>query len=109
MWALVLQACKATNGCGTASLGAHSYRLGNPNGLFYKIYKSGSTGVNGLAYGQVFSDVLYGENQANGAGATPGPPITGCCTAGTGYDLVTGLGAPFAGHLIQAVTGQKVQ
>ena len=104
MWALVLQACRATTGCGNGPSG-HSYRLGNPDGLLYQIY---SSGAHNLAYNQVFYDVLYGENQANGAGATPGPPITGCCTAGTGYDLVTGLGSPFAGHLIQAVTGAQV-
>ena len=101
MWALVLQACKANAACATAG-GAHPYRLGNPNALLYGIYNNGA---HGLAYGNVFYDVLYGENQANGPGATPGPPITGCCTAGTGYDLVTGVGVPMAGHLITAVTG----
>jgi subtilase family serine protease len=99
-WALVEQACKATPSCATAS-GGHPERLGNPNGIFYKIY-AGS--VNGLSYNDVFYDVLYGQNQANsGPGA---PPITGCCTSGKGYDLVTGLGVPFGGHLVQAITGQ---
>jgi hypothetical protein len=105
MWALVLQACKASATCATAA-GPHPYRLGNPNALFYKI--ASSTGLNGYSYGQVFYDVLYGNNDAfapkgAGRGATPGPYQTGCCYAGTGYDLASGLGAPLAGHLIDAV------
>jgi subtilase family serine protease len=100
MWALVLQACKASASCSNGP-SPHSYRLGNPNALFYQIYKGQGT----MAYSNVFYDVLYGQNQAN----TPqGPPITGCCTAGPGYDLVTGLGSPFAGHLITALTGTQV-
>ncbi len=109
-WALVLQACKDTASCDTAT-GAHPWRLGNPNAYYYKIYSSTS---NGLSYSQVFYDVLYGENEANQApsnyptpGSTPGPPITGCCWAGTGYDLVTGLGVPLGGHLVEAVTGKS--
>jgi subtilase family serine protease len=109
MWALVLEACKASSACATAT-GAKPYRLGNPDGLIYKIYSSSS---NGLSYHDVFYDVLYGENQAVSNGGTPsspvpGPPITGCCTAGPGYDLVTGVGSPFTGHLIQAITGTTV-
>ena len=96
-WALVLQACKVSSTCNAG--GATGYRLGNPNPLIYAIYN----GRKSLGYSQVFYDVQYGENQANGAGATPGPPITGCCTAGTGYDMVTGVGVPFVGHLIDAV------
>ncbi len=105
LWGVVEQACKATPSCATAS-GGHPERLGNPDGLFYGIYKAA---MNGQSYKNVFYDVLFGENQANaGPGApTPLPPITGCCTTGTGYDLVTGLGVPFGGHLVQAVTGQK--
>jgi subtilase family serine protease len=100
MWALVLQACKASAACSTAS-GPHPYRLGNPNALFYKI--ASSSGLNGSSYSQVFYDVLFGTNIANAPGSTPGPLQTGCCYAGTGYDLTTGLGVPFAGHLINAV------
>jgi subtilase family serine protease len=105
-WALVLQACKQTASCAKAS-GAHPWRLGNPNALYYQIATSS---LNGMTYGQVFYDVLYGENEANGpagSGGTPGPPITGCCWSGTGYDLVTGWGVPLAGHLVEAVTGQS--
>ena len=102
-WALVEQACKATASCATAG-GGHPERLGNPNPLFYKIYLSG---LNGSTYHDVFYDVLYGQNQANSPGGPggAGPPITGCCTSGKGYDLVTGLGVPFGGHLVQAITG----
>lgn len=103
MWSLVLQACKASASCATGG-GAHPYRLGNPNALLYKLVNGK---LNGLGYSNVFYDVQYGQNQANkpGTGPTPGPPITGCCTAGVGYDLVTGLGVPMGGHLIQAMTG----
>lgn len=106
-WALVLQACKQTAACDTAS-GPHPWRLGNPNAIYYEIATSSD---HGLGYAGVFIDVLYGENEANGAAgpgptASPGPPITGCCWSGTGYDLVTGWGVPKAGHLIEAATGQ---
>jgi kumamolisin len=109
MWALVLQACKTSASCASAT-GSVPYRLGNPDGLIYKIYNSS---MNGLSYHNVFYDVLYGENQAVSNGGTvtsptAGPVITGCCTAGPGYDLVTGVGSPFTGHLIQAITGTSV-
>jgi subtilase family serine protease len=100
MWALVLQACKASASCATGT-STHPYRLGNPDFIFYQIYN----GQNAMAYSQVIYDVLYGNNQAN---SPQGPPITGCCTAGTGYDLVTGVGSPFAGHLIKAATGTNI-
>jgi kumamolisin len=111
MWALVLQACAHTSSCATAA-GAHPYRLGNAAPLFYSIYGQGYVGETGspsafvpkLPYAQTFFDVLFGENQAN---QNLGPPITGCCTAGRGYDLVTGIGVPFGAHLIQSVTGVK--
>jgi subtilase family serine protease len=114
MWALVLQACRQTASCATAA-GTHPYRLGNAAPLMYAIYENSgaspaphSAFVPQLTYAQTFFDVLYGENQANTAGyPTPGPPITGCCTAGIRYDLVTGVGVPFGGHLVQAVTGMK--
>jgi subtilase family serine protease len=93
MWALVLQACGHTPSCAAAG-GAHPNRLGNAAPMFYSIYRK--------AYAQTFFDVIYGENQATQG---LGPPLTGCCTAGPGYDLVTGLGVPFAGHLIHAITG----
>ena len=101
MWALVLQACKADAVCSTKGTGPHAYRLGNPNGLFYKFYS------NPTMYAGTFYDVLYGNNSANpNPGPTPGPtpaPIQPGYSAGPGYDLVTGVGVPFAGHLINAV------
>ncbi len=98
MWALVLDACKNTPSCATAG-GAHPWRLGNAAPYMYGIY------TNKPKYAQTFYDVLYGSNaMTNGAPATPTPGEK----AMTGYDQVTGVGVPFAGHLIQAVTGQTV-
>lgn len=114
MWALVLQACKEHASCSSAS-GAHAYRLGNPNAYFYKIY------VDKSQYETTFYDVLYGDNsQFNTCWlygptpppdplATPGPcpssPMDAGYQAGAGYDLVTGVGVPFARSLIRAVVG----
>ncbi len=105
-WSLVLQACKQSSACATAS-GATPYRLGNAAPLFYRIY----SGQAYLPYKQVFYDVIYGENQAVPAptptppvGQTPAPlPTPIGYSAGPGYDMVTGLGVPFAGHLIDAI------
>jgi len=126
-WSLVLQACKASSTCNQG--GATGYRLGNPAPLLYAIYATegtsggytvGSYSPTGfkpaLTYSQVFYDVTYGGNQAvpapipsPSAGASPLaiPTPTGY-NSGPGYDQVTGLGAPFTGHLIQAITGTKV-
>jgi subtilase family serine protease len=101
-WADVLSACKLFSACATAG-GAKPYRLGNAAPWFYKIYE----GKAHLPYDQVFYDVIYGDNQANPATpvpASPSPfPTPGGYSAGPGYDLVTGLGVPFAGHLIDAI------
>ncbi len=115
MWALVLQACNATPACSTGPA-AHPYRLGNPDPIFYSIYTcatlpckalgGGSTFMPCLPYSQTVYDVIYGSNQA--VAVTPGPTSVAGYSAGPGYDMVTGIGAPFAGHLIQAVTGQVV-
>jgi subtilase family serine protease len=121
MWALVLQACKQTPACASAG-GTHPYRLGNPGPLIYAIYGTvydkAATGPSSftpqLSYNQVFFDVIYGDNAAlpPAVGPTPLPPnatpIPGCCLAGPGYDQVTGVGVPFGGHLIQAITGKSV-
>ncbi|MGA3036474.1 MAG: protease pro-enzyme activation domain-containing protein [Vulcanimicrobiaceae bacterium] len=114
MWALVLQACNVSSTCNKG--GPTGYRLGNPAPLIYAIYAnsnplSGAYTATGftptLTYSQVFYDVTYGNNQA--APATPGPVQTPIgYNSGPGYDQVTGVGAPFAGHLIQAVTGTTV-
>ncbi|MGZ3529909.1 MAG: S53 family peptidase [Vulcanimicrobiaceae bacterium] len=114
MWALVLQACKQTPSCATAP-GPHPYRLGNPAPLFYAIYGKGFKAKGftpKLPYANVFYDVLYGDNSAfapftPSPTATP-PPLLNGYQSGAGYDLVTGLGVPFAGHLIQAITGRPV-
>jgi len=124
-WALVLQACKASSSCNQG--GATGYRLGNPSPLLYAIYATeGSSGgytvgayspsgfKPSLTYSQVFYDVTYGDNQAvpapapsPSAGAAALPTPSGY-NSGPGYDQVTGLGAPYTGHLIQAITGTAV-
>lgn len=116
MWALVLQACKASASCNSG--GTYGYRMGNPAPLLYAIYAksnplSGSYGVSGftpqLGYAQVFYDITYGGNQAAPSTAAPVPASTpNGYNSGLGYDQVTGIGAPFAGHLIQAITGTPV-
>jgi subtilase family serine protease len=114
MWALVLQACKASSTCNKG--GSTGYRLGNPAPLVYAIYARGNS-LSGpysapgftaqLGYANVFYDVQWGDNQA--VPVTPGPQQTPIgYNSGPGYDQVTGVGAPFAGHLIQAVTGTTV-
>lgn len=110
MWALVLSACRQTTSCAVAS-GGHPYRLGNPAPLLYKIYGNGS----GPLYGSTFYDVQFGNNgvvgcfQDSDSGASPCPSPYPTAdpgyNAGVGYDLITGLGVPFARHLITAVVG----
>ena len=101
MWALVLQAnCVKHGDCNSPT---HAYRLGNAASYFYSIYKS-------AAYAKTFYDVLYGSNamcssgSARGGCATPVPGFS----AGTGYDEITGIGVPYAGHLIDAVVNPTV-
>jgi subtilase family serine protease len=97
-WAVVLQACKASAACATAG-GAHPYRLGNAAPMFYSIYGKPSVSA------ATFYDVLSGSN-----GAVQGTIYSNGYNAGPGYDLVTGIGVPFVGHLINAVvSGAKVQ
>ena len=112
-WALVLQACAASSSC--KKLGTSGYRLGNPNAIFYAVYSNSSYAKGtftvpnwtpGLDYAHVFDDVIYGSNQAAPAAGSPSSPSG--YNSGPGYDEVTGLGAPFTGHLIQAITGTKV-
>jgi subtilase family serine protease len=101
MWALVLQACKQSSSCATAS-GPVPYRLGNPNAYFYKIYANSST------YATTFYDVVYGSNNTYCIPtATPCPsPTNPGYSSGQGYDLVTGIGVPYARALIKAVVGK---
>ena len=107
MWALVLQACKASPSCGQG--GPYGYRLGNPAPILYSFY--GKQGTANPQYSHVFYDVLYGNNSQipTQTGPTPvpsGAPNSPGFNAGPGYDLVTGLGVPFARALIKAVTAQ---
>ena len=93
LWALVLQACKSDTTCSSKGTGAAPYRLGNPAALIYGVYSSPTQ------YPATFFDVTYG---ANGAASPFGNSGSGY-SAGTGYDLVTGVGVPYAGHLINAI------
>lgn len=106
-WALVLSACKQHPGAGLCP--ASTYRLGNAAPYLYAIL--GGTAIGGitpsLPYGSVFFDVLYGSNEMEQSAGTPSVPIPGA-NAMPGYDEVTGVGVPFAGHLIQAMTGVAV-
>lgn len=103
-WALVLSACKASPKCDVAT-GPHPWRLGNPAPLYYAAYQGTDSGK--LSYQQVFFDVLHGNNTPY-----PYPSPTGFGTgfpAGPGFDLVTGIGVPFGGHLINSViSGARV-
>ena len=107
MWALVLQACSQSPSCGRG--GTHGYRLGNPAPILYSFY--GSAGTANPKYANVFYDVVYGNNSLAPVQTGPSPVPSGApnsagYNAGPGYDLVTGLGVPFARKLIQAVIGQ---
>lgn len=104
MWALVLQACKQNAACATAQ-GSKPYRLGNAAPLLYALYAKGQTIQ--PTYAQTFYDVVYGNNQQNVHKPGPtSPPLDPGYNAGPGYDLVTGIGVPFARSLIKAVAHQ---
>ncbi|HTU70523.1 MAG TPA: protease pro-enzyme activation domain-containing protein [Candidatus Baltobacteraceae bacterium] len=114
-WGIVLQACMASATCNKG--GTTGYRLGDPAALYYAIYGTSalaaapykSSFTPALTYAQTFYDVIYGNNQAVPPNVTPTPASTpGGYSAGPGYDQVTGVGAPFTGHLVQAVTGTNV-
>jgi kumamolisin len=104
MWALVLQACAKTPSCVKAGPNGPSYRLGNAAPYFWSIYN------NSKLYGTTLYDVTFGTNALPGCSfngscaSAPQPTPTGY-SAGTGYDNVTGIGVPFARHLIQSVVG----
>jgi subtilase family serine protease len=105
MWALVLSACKQTTTCVAAGSGPHPYRLGNAAPFFYGIYK------NATQYPTTFYDVVFGNNgitpctQSAAGCPSPEPPSEPGYNAGIGYDLTTGIGVPFARHLIESVVG----
>ena len=107
MWALVVQACKASAQCSSKGSGLHPYRLGNAAPLFYQFY--GKSGTSNPQYPTVFQDIVYGDNSSvtEPYGPTPAPSVWNLgYQAGAGYDLVTGLGVPYARNLIKAVTGE---
>jgi subtilase family serine protease len=101
-WAVVLSACKATAACDRAS-GPHAWRLGNPNGYYYRMAANsanyGTNCTNGTSANCAIEDVLYGNN-VTAQGATL---QSSCCYAGTGWDPATGLGVPFTGNLVKQV------
>jgi subtilase family serine protease len=101
MWALVLQACRQSATCAHGS-GPYPYRLGDPAALLYAQYYA--NGALQPQYATTFDDVLYGNNALlEGASPVVGGPLDAGYNAGVGYDLVTGLGVPFADHLISTV------
>jgi subtilase family serine protease len=115
MWALVVDACKKTPACVAKGSGTHPYRLGNAAPYFYTIYNSATL------YPATFLDIVDGNNGVrpcsvdpappgppgfgNGPCPNPSPTIPPGYNAGTGYDMTTGIGVPFARHLIKAVVG----
>ena len=111
MWADVLSACKAHPSAGVcpASGSGDYWRLGNAAPYLYAIYKH--TPIHSytpsLPYGDVFYDIVYGDNQMQNPNYAPASPVPGA-SAGPGYDMVTGVGVPYAGHLIDALTGLNV-
>jgi subtilase family serine protease len=107
MWALVLDACRTNSACASKGTGAYPYRLGNAAPYFYQIYNDPTR------YPTTFLDIVDGSNGvipcqiSSDAGPCPSPmptPDPGY-KAGKGYDLTTGVGVPFARHLIKAVVG----
>ncbi len=103
MWALVLSACKQAATCTSKGSGSTPYRLGNPDAAYFGAYK------NPTAYASTFADVLFGNNAlpgaAPGSSNTGGAAANGGFNAGQGYDLVTGIGVPYARNLIRTVVG----
>ena len=103
MWALVLDACHQTATCNRAA-GAHAYRLGNAAPYFWHIYN------NTQQYPFTFYDVTFGNNgvvacQQNGTCHGTSPTPDPGYVAGSGFDYDTGIGVPFARHLIQTIVG----
>ena len=103
MWAIVLSACKQTAACNVAA-GARSYRLGNAAPILWKIYQTQAT------YDATIYDVTFGANaidpcEYQAVGCTGPVPLPSGYFADQGWDPVTGLGVPFARHLIKAVVG----
>jgi len=115
MWALVLDACRQTPACVAKGTGTHPYRMGNAGPEFYTIYNSSTE------YPATFLDIVDGNNGVVPCLVNPGPgaPNSGyvnpCSSpipspdpgfnAGVGYDHTTGIGVPFARHLIKQVVG----
>ena len=112
MWAVVLDACRQTAACVARGTGARPWRMGNPGPAFYKIYN------NAAEYPATFLDIVYGNNGVVPCLVNPGSgPGSGTVTpcpnpvptpdpgfnAAVGYDHATGIGVPFAGHLINTI------
>lgn len=105
MWALVLHACARTPSCARAG-GSHPYRLGNAAPYFYQIYNDPAR------YPATFVDVTFGniglagcEVRGSCAPGSVSPPPAAQYRAGQYYDNATGIGVPFARHLIKSVVG----
>ncbi len=102
-WALVLDACRQTPSCNSRSTGAHSFRLGNAAPYFWNIYNGRELrlGVLRRAVRQQRHHAVRRERDVSSPRPTPTPGYS----AGQGFDLDTGIGVPFARHLINAVVG----
>ncbi len=99
MWALVLEACKNSSKCDSEGTGSTPYRLGNPNPLLFPLLN----GSNASSYAASFLDVQFGNNAL--PNSTTGTTLDPGFSAGVGYDLVTGLGVPFARNIIKYAVG----
>lgn len=97
LWALVLQACRETPRCGFGPA-AHPYRLGNANPLFYTIL------TRPALYQRSIADIVYGNNAS--VNSLDSSVLDAGYVAGPGYDLTSGVGAPFARNLIKVITGR---
>lgn len=102
MWALVLQSCAADAVCSakyaTTTASGSRVRMGNAAPYLYKVYENSSQNASTL-FDVIYGSVTYNQYCQPANCQTPPPSAN----AMTGWDEMTGVGVPFAGHLINAV------